>query len=116
MKRVILLLLACVLLCTFVMPVGANEIYTWVAEPVYDYIGLPGTTKAPYFTYVKNGTGGYLDGNGQPIFDAAATSDMSASAFYTYSDGNAYAIRNESGVVTILKQDGKKLIGEEIKI
>ena len=42
------------LLTVCLTPVYAEEAYTWVTEPVYDYIGLPGTTQAPFFTFMKD--------------------------------------------------------------
>lgn len=116
MKKVIsLLCLSVVLLFTCMTPVSADAAYTWVTEPIYDYIGLPGTVKAPYFPFVKDGQGGYLNGSGQPVFGQFATNNMASSAFYSCADGNAYAVINESGGLTILKDDGTTYTGEEAK-
>lgn len=114
MKKVISILsLFMLLLSVCIMPVYAEESLTWVTEPVYDYIGLPGTTKAPYFTFVKDGRGGYLNGSGQPIYEQFETNDMASSAFYSCTDGNAYAVINAGGILTVLKDDGTKITGEE---
>ena len=114
MKKVLSILsLFTLILSLCLLPVHAEEAYTWVTEPVYDYIGLPGTTKAPYFTFVKDGQGGFLNGSGQPVFEQFAVTEMASSAFYNYSDGNAYAVINNGGVLTVLKDDGTKITGEE---
>ncbi len=96
-------------------PVHAEETYTWVTEPVYDYIGLPGTTQAPFFTFMKDGQGGFLNGGGQPVFEQFAVSDMASSAFYSCADNHAYAVIHTDGGLTVLKDDGTKFTGEEAK-
>lgn len=103
------------LLSACMLTVCAEEVYTWVTEPVYDYIGLPGTTKAPYFTFVKDNMGGYLNEKGQAIFEQLETNDMTSSAFYCCDDGHAYAFVNASDGLVVLKDDGTKIVGDEAK-
>lgn len=100
-------------LCTFLLlfslcsvNISAEEPVVWVVNPVYDYIGTPATTSAPYFAYVKGNQGGFMDASGNMVFGPFGTNDMSASAFSKYSDGFSYAITEENGKVKILKEDG----------
>lgn len=113
MKKLLCGVCIFMLLLTCMTSVFAEEAYTWVAEPVYDYIGLPGTTQAPYFTFVKDGVGGYLNGNGQAVFEQFETDDMASSAFYSYADGHIYAVINANDGLTVLEKNGTKFVGEE---
>lgn len=101
------------LLCTFLLlfslccaDISAAAPIVWVVSPVYDFIGTPATTDAPYFAYTKGSQSGFMDASGNVVFGPFGTNDMSASAFCKYSDGASYAIIDENGKVKLLKDDG----------
>ncbi len=107
--RVSLIMLVALMMSTF-SAFAAD--YVWFVEPKYDYIGLPGTVQAPYFTFEQGERSGYIDGNGQEAFGAFSC-DMAGAAFYRYTDGNCYALLWENGNITLLKPDGTKITGDE---
>jgi len=111
MKKLVAMVILIMLVCSAMLTPSASE-YVWIVEPEYDHIGLPGSTKAPFFTFMKGDKSGYIDGNGQEVF-GVFSGDMAGAAFYSYSDGNHYAILQENGMLTVLSADGKKVSGED---
>ncbi len=110
-KRVAALWLSVCMLVVCGISAFATD-YTWVTEPKYDYIGLPGTTKAPYFTFESGENGGYLDENGNEVI-GIFQADMTSASFYRYSDGNCYALLSENGTLVLLSPDGTRFSGAE---
>jgi len=104
MKKIISLLSVFTLLIAMSVCASAEAPIRWVVEPEYDALYTPGTTKAPYFAFEKDGKGGYIDASGN-IVHITNTSDMSASAFCEYSDGNCYAILYQGGKSVLLKDN-----------
>ncbi len=107
MKKIISVL--CVFLLLFSLcsvNISAEDPIVWVVDPVYDYIGNPASTGAPYFAYVKGGESGFMDASGNTVFGPFNTKDMTASSFAEYSDGAHYAIVKEYEKIRILKEDG----------
>jgi len=105
MKKIISLLSVFALLFGLCVTASAQAPIRWVVEPVYDALYTPGTTDAPYFAFEKDGKGGYIDTSGNIVYLTKACSDMSASAFHKYSDGNSYAILYQGGKIVLLRDD-----------
>ncbi len=112
MKKIVSILSVFALLLGMCMTVCAAAPVVWVVEPVYDAIYSPGTTKAPYFAFEKDGVGGYMDSKGNEII-TGLLGDMSASAFCWYSDKNAYAMVMERGTKSLLSSDGTRISDTE---
>lgn len=105
MKKIISLLSVFVLLAIMSVYISAEGPIAWVVEPCYDALYTPGTTKAPYFAFEKDGKGGYIDASGNIVYLTEACSDMSASAFHEYADGNCYAILYQGGKIVLLSDN-----------
>lgn len=113
MKKIISLLSVFTLLVAMSVCVSAQAPIRWVVEPTYDAIYTPGTTEAPYFAFEKDGKGGYIDASGNIVYLTEACSDMSASAFHNYADGNNYAILYQGGRTVLLQDNFTPVVDAE---
>ena len=113
MKKIVSLLSVFVLLLGMTSVISAQAPISWVVEPIYDALYTPGTTSAPYFAFEKDGKGGYIDVSGNIVYLTEACSDMSASAFHNYADGNNYAILYQGGKTVLLTDDFTPIVDTE---